>query len=69
MNESLEIIKHGDILIEDGRITFIGEHYEKEPDSSWDIWDVTNLTILPGIIESHCHIGITEERRGMDGDD
>ena len=25
--------------------------------------------ILPGLIEAHCHIGITEEKKGFEGDD
>ena len=25
--------------------------------------------VLPGIIEAHCHMGITEEKKGMEGDD
>ena len=24
---------------------------------------------MPGIIEAHCHMGITEEKKGMEGDD
>lgn len=25
--------------------------------------------VMPGIIEAHCHMGITEEKKGMEGDD
>ena len=25
--------------------------------------------IMPGLIEAHCHMGITEEKKGMEGDD
>jgi hypothetical protein len=24
---------------------------------------------MPGLIEAHCHIGITEEKKGLEGDD
>lgn len=34
-----------------------------------DILDVGGAWVLPGIIESHCHIGISEEKIGLIGDD
>ena len=34
-----------------------------------DVLDVGGAWVMPGIIESHCHIGISEEKIGMIGDD
>jgi imidazolonepropionase-like amidohydrolase len=34
-----------------------------------EVLDVRGAWVMPGIIESHCHIGISEEKIGMIGDD
>lgn len=34
-----------------------------------DVLDVQGRLVMPGIIEAHCHMGITEEKKGMEGDD
>ncbi|MBD5105491.1 MAG: amidohydrolase family protein [Lachnospiraceae bacterium] len=34
-----------------------------------DILDVSGAWVMPGIIEAHCHVGITEEKNGTSGDD
>lgn len=34
-----------------------------------DIIDAEGRLVLPGIIEAHCHMGISEEKKGMEGDD
>lgn len=34
-----------------------------------DILDVNGAWVMPGIIEAHCHVGITEEKNGISGDD
>ncbi len=31
--------------------------------------DAKGYWVLPGLVESHCHIGITEEKTGQEGDD
>lgn len=33
------------------------------------VLDVQGAWVMPGIIEAHCHMGITEEKKGMEGDD
>lgn len=59
----------GDLLIEDGKISKIEKEIKMEPSIGLQIWDVQGYNVLPGFIESHCHIGITEERKGKTGDD
>lgn len=33
------------------------------------VLDVRGAWVMPGIVEAHCHMGITEEKKGMEGDD
>lgn len=33
------------------------------------VLDAQGGLVMPGIIEAHCHMGITEEKKGMEGDD
>lgn len=65
--------RNGFIGIEDGKIVQMGEMEElgKVPvkDGQTDVIDAGGRLIMPGIIESHCHMGITEEKKGMEGDD
>ncbi len=60
---------HGDLLIENGKIKEIGNQISVDARVGCHIYDASGLTVMPGIIESHCHIGITEERKGTEGDD
>ncbi len=65
--------RNGFIGIEDGKIVQMGEMEElgKVPvkDEQTDVIDAGGRLIMPGIIEAHCHMGITEEKKGMEGDD
>lgn len=57
----------GSILIDDGKITKIGKDIEI-PDEAERI-DVRGKTLMPGLIEAHCHTGIHEEGEGWEGND
>ncbi len=57
----------GSILIEDGKIMDIGKEIDI-PDEA-EIIDVGGKTIIPGLIEAHCHTGIHEEGEGWQGND
>ncbi len=59
----------GYVHIADGKIVGIGEMEELDGDLQMDVIDVGGRTVMPGIIEAHCHMGITEEKKGMEGDD
>ena len=39
------------------------------PDQGEQVLSFPPGIIMPGIIEAHCHMGITEEKKGMEGDD
>jgi len=46
-----------DILIEDGHIVEIGEKIDVKSHGSFvDVIDAAGLTVLPGLIDAHCHL-------------
>ena len=61
----------GVIHIKNGKIAAIGSRKEVpvKPSEQEQVLIVPDSFIMPGIIESHCHMGITEEKKGMEGDD
>ena len=67
----------GYLRIEQGKITAIGnmsdiKEYDLESMKAGDgtqVLDAKGNLVMPGIIEAHCHMGITEEKKGMEGDD
>lgn len=66
-----EDIQDGCIRIVDGKIAEIGRRDELKvhPVSHERVLEIKDGIIMPGIIEAHCHMGITEEKKGMEGDD
>ena len=65
------VLENGTIWIEDGKIREIREGAIGEMPSgkTAQVLDVQGAWVLPGLIEAHCHMGITEEKKGMEGDD
>lgn len=64
----------GYIRIEEGKITAIGDMSEYDAGAllsgdGTQVIDAKGNLVMPGIIEAHCHMGITEEKKGMEGDD
>lgn len=57
----------GCILIEGKKIKAIEAHIEENSDM--EVIDAKGGWVMPGIIEAHCHVGITEEKKGIEGDD
>ncbi len=39
------------------------------PEAGEEVIDAMGGWILPGLVEAHCHIGIQEEKKGMEGND
>ena len=66
-----EDIPDGCIHVVDGKIAEIGRRDEivVHPAAYERVLEIENGLIMPGIIEAHCHMGITEEKKGMEGDD
>lgn len=64
-------IPDGCIRVKNGKIAEIGSRGEVEvhPGPQERVIEVKDGIVMPGIIEAHCHMGITEEKKGMEGDD
>lgn len=64
----------GYLEIEQGKIVAIGDMKECDQkalheNNKAQVIDAKGNLVMPGIIEAHCHMGITEEKKGMEGDD
>lgn len=60
----------GFVRIEHGKITAIGDMADCPVKENGDgVLHANGNLVMPGIIEAHCHMGITEEKKGMEGDD
>lgn len=61
----------GVLRLVNGKIAEIGSVGEVRvcPKQGEDVLNVPGAWVMPGLIEAHCHMGITEEKKGMEGDD
>lgn len=65
----------GYLHIKEGKIAEIGwgapskALREEEAASDEILLDVQGALVMPGLIEAHCHMGITEEKKAMEGND
>jgi len=64
MKESFPI--YGDVLISDGKIVEIAEDIQISEEMH--IFDADGMRVLPGFIDAHSHIGISEEKKTAQGD-
>ena len=60
-------IKNGYVLIKDGRIIDVGP-MEFCPNDK-EKYDLSGLTVYPGFIDAHCHLGMWEDGLSFEGDD
>ena len=70
--EKFEIIKKGHIFVKDGKIDKIITEDEKLDSFDKEKVRVINARgniAMPGLIDAHSHIGIQEEKKGMEGND
>lgn len=58
---------NGCVLIDGQRIVAVEEYIKATKEM--EVIDARGGWVMPGIIEAHCHLGITEEKKGMEGDD
>ncbi len=61
--------EHGSILLEEGKIQAVGKIQIDEKKEDLTVIDAKGNWVMPGLMEAHCHIGISEEKKGMEGDD
>ena len=57
-------ILEGSILIDNGKILEVSPKIELPKSADCMKIDVHHHLVMPGLIEAHCHMGITEEKRG-----
>lgn len=62
-------IENGFVRIKGKKIAELGDMSEYESKKEDEVIDVQGAWVLPGLIEAHAHIGITEEKWGTMGDD
>lgn len=63
-------IRDGYVRVLDGKIAEIGKRDGAvHPACGERVIMARNGLVMPGLIEAHCHMGITEEKKGMEGDD
>lgn len=68
------IFENGYICIDKGKIQELGPMDAGAPfplckGEHVEIINALGCVVMPGLIEAHCHMGITEEKKGMEGDD
>lgn len=63
-----KVYESGEVLIENGKIKAVGEQITSVPEDT-EVLDVHGAWVMPGIIEAHCHVGITEQKKAFEGDD
>lgn len=61
----------GTVRVCEGRIAEVGDAEEipVRPLEGERILDVRGAWVMPGLMEAHCHMGIMEEKKGMEGND
>ena len=58
-----------DILCRDGKIERIAPDISLPESAEVQVLDASGCLVTPGLIDAHCHVGITEEKKGIEGDD
>ena len=56
-------------MIEDDKIKKVGPHISFQPGKNDRVIDASGCWVMPGLIEAHCHLGISEEKKGFEGND
>ena len=68
------VFNNGYILADKGKIIKLGEingdvQAALEEYHDCDVIDAGGNTVIPGMIDAHCHIGLWEDSVGFEGDD
>jgi imidazolonepropionase-like amidohydrolase len=59
----------GCVLIKDKKIFKVSKEIRESDYNVNQVIDAKGMWVMPGLIEAHCHIGISEEKKGFEGDD
>lgn len=73
------IFDNGFVALNNGKITAVGDMKELSEEieqsasagcgMAAEVLDVQGAWVMPGLIDAHCHVGISEEKWGSTGDD
>ena len=63
-----EDFANGYVAIADGKIQSVGPMSEA-PQPDGEIYNAQGMTLYPGFIDAHCHLGMWEDGLGFEGDD
>ncbi len=61
------VIENGSVLIKDGKIAAVGTDVAA-PEGA-EVLDATGRVVTPGLVEAHCHLGVSEQGIGSEGND
>lgn len=64
-----DVLDTGNILIENNKIIEVGKEIKTSLKEDDTVIDASGLWVMPGFIDAHCHLGIEEEKKGMEGHD
>ena len=56
------VVKDGIIIVRNGKIDRVGN--DLDPPNDAQIIDVRDMTVVPGFIDAHCHLGLSLDVRG-----
>ena len=62
-----EVIENGSVLIDNGKIKEVGKEIVAPLDA--EVIDADGKIVFPGFIEAHCHLGLSEDSIGFEGND
>lgn len=68
MNDTDTIIENGYVTVENGKITAVGEGAPHNVQAA-DCFDAQGMTVYPGFIDAHTHLGLTTSGVGIEGED
>lgn len=63
----LGVIPQGELLVKEGKITAVGT--DLQTPAGFTIIDARGLVVMPGMIDSHCHVGMIGAGVGWAGDE
>ncbi len=62
-------LEEGCVLTENGKIKSVRESISEGENADGVVIDARGCWVTPGLIDAHCHIGIQEEKMGIEGND
>ena len=62
-----EGVINGSILLGQGKILELAPRINLPQSADCEVIDMKHQLVMPGLVEAHCHMGITEEKKGKRG--